>query len=150
MRHRRAVDEDLAAVGSMRTGEHAHEGRLPGAVAAHETDDLAGVQVDRHVAHGMDAAEGDVDVAHLHERDALGDGHVALTIRRRGGDCRCRSRPPTTRTMPATTFWVGEFTPMNASPYASDCITKAPRTAPGMVPMPPAKDVPPTTAAAMT
>ena len=29
-------------------------------------------------------------------------------------------------------------------------MTKAPRTAPGMVPIPPANDVPPTTAAAMT
>ena len=37
---------------------------------------------------------------------------------------------------------------MKARPYASDCMTKAPRTAPEMVPIPPAKEVPPTTAAA--
>ena len=48
--------------------QHPHEGRLAGAVVAHETDQLAGKEVDRHVADGVDAAEGDVDVAHLDER----------------------------------------------------------------------------------
>ena len=35
-------------------------------------------------------------------------------------------------------------------PDWSDCMNTAPRTAPGIVPMPPANDVPPMTAAAMT
>ena len=35
-------------------------------------------------------------------------------------------------------------------PERSDCMTTAPRTAPGIVPMPPANEVPPMTAAAMT
>ena len=35
-------------------------------------------------------------------------------------------------------------------PVLSDCMTSAPSTAPGIVPMPPANDVPPMTAAAMT
>ena len=66
---RLAVDEDLAAVGGMGAREDAHERRLAGAVAADEADDLAGVEVDGHVAHGVDAAEGDVDVLHLDERE---------------------------------------------------------------------------------
>ena len=35
-------------------------------------------------------------------------------------------------------------------PERSDCMTTAPRIAPGIVPMPPANDVPPMTAAEMT
>ena len=35
-------------------------------------------------------------------------------------------------------------------PDWSDCMRTAPKTAPGIVPMPPANDVPPMTAAAMT
>ena len=53
----------------MGTGERVHERRLAGAVAADEGDHLAGVQVDGDAVDGVDAAEGDADVAHLHERD---------------------------------------------------------------------------------
>ena len=40
---RLAVDPDLAAVGGMGARQHPHQGRLAGAVAADEADDLAGV-----------------------------------------------------------------------------------------------------------
>jgi hypothetical protein len=33
-----------------------------------EADDLAGVKIDGDVIHGLDAAEGELDVAHLDER----------------------------------------------------------------------------------
>ena len=46
--------------------------------------------------------------------------------------------------------WIGESTRSRTMPDWSDCMTTAPRMAPGMVPMPPANDVPPMTAAAMT
>ncbi len=67
-RHGLAVDEDLAGVGRMGSRQHAHQRRLAGTVAADEADDLARVQVDGHLAHGVDATECDVDVAHLDER----------------------------------------------------------------------------------
>jgi hypothetical protein len=46
--------------------------------------------------------------------------------------------------------WIGESTRSRTMPDCSDCMTTAPRTAPGIVPMPPANEVPPMTAAAMT
>ena len=55
-----------------------------------------------------------------------------------------------TSTTPTTMSWIGESTRSSTMPDCSDCMTTAPRTAPGMVPMPPANDVPPMTAAAMT
>ena len=63
-----AVDEDLAGIGDVGTGQDPHQGRLAGAVAADQADDLAGVEVHVHPVHGMDAAERDADVAHLDER----------------------------------------------------------------------------------
>ena len=55
-----------------------------------------------------------------------------------------------TSTIPTTMFCIGVSKPRRCMPDWSDCITSAPRTAPGMVPMPPANEVPPMTAAAMT
>ena len=49
--------------------ERVHQRRLAGAVATDEGDDLAGVQVDGDAVDGVDAAEGDTDVAHLDQRD---------------------------------------------------------------------------------
>src|SRR3954447_10130877 len=108
----------------------------------------------------MHAAERDVDVPHLDERHALlfglrglsgdpGFAHVPHAVRWSAHLPRRRlivSKPTaTTRTMPATMFCVGEFAPTNASPYERVARTIAPSTAPGIVPMPPANDVPPTT-----
>ena len=49
-----------------------------------------------------------------------------------------------------TTSCSGAPTPMRTMPDWSDCMTRAPRIAPGMVPIPPESDVPPMTAAAIT
>ena len=46
--------------------------------------------------------------------------------------------------------WIGESTLSRTMPDRSDCITTAPRIAPGIVPMPPENEVPPMTAAAIT
>jgi hypothetical protein len=70
-----AVYVDLTGIGRVRARQDAHERRLPRAVAAHEPDDLPGVEVDRDVAHGVDAAEGDADVLQLDEWRAFRDGH---------------------------------------------------------------------------
>src|SRR5688572_2251034 len=154
-----AFDTDLAAVGRLRAGEHLHERGLPRSVAAHQSDHLTGLQVDVHAVDGMDAAEGDTDVAHLHQRGArrgrcgrwFGCGHrpasTCQLVRRR----RRASRPTAaTSTIPTTMSWVGESTRISSMPDRRDCMTTAPSTAPGMVPMPPEKDVPPMTAAEMT
>ena len=79
-----AVDQDLAAVGRTGPREALHQCRLAGAVAADEAQDLAGVEVDGDVIDGVDAAEGDLDVAHLDERvsaavDIRGPGRLGLT-----------------------------------------------------------------------
>ena len=147
----------------------AHQRRLAGAVAADQPDDLAREEVDGDAVDGVDAAERDADVAHLDER-----GGSAASARRPGPARRrlgCAGRlighlmPPlispagggsvskptaATRTRPTTMSWTGESTPSRTMPDCSDCMTTAPRTAPGIVPMPPANDVPPMTAAAMT
>ena len=47
-------------------------------------------------------------------------------------------------------FCKGVSTPISTMPDCSDCITSAPNIAPAMVPTPPASEVPPITAAAMT
>ena len=65
---RLALDQDLAGVGGVGARQHAHQRGLAGAVAADEADDLARPQVDRDPVHGVHAAEGDPDVAHLDER----------------------------------------------------------------------------------
>ena len=66
----------------------ADQGRLAGAVAADEADDLARVEVERDVVDGVDAAEGDRDVAHLDERHARrrrSSGRSAVIGRPSGG-----------------------------------------------------------------
>ena len=61
-----------ARVGGVGARQGVHQRRLAGAVAADEGDHLARVQVDGDAVDGVDAAEGDTDVAQLDERDALG------------------------------------------------------------------------------
>jgi hypothetical protein len=51
----------------MRTREGPDQRRLAGAVASYQTDNLAGPKVDRHVLDGVEAAEGDIDVAQLNQ-----------------------------------------------------------------------------------
>src|SRR5439155_10884093 len=141
---------------------------LAGTVATDEADHLAGVEVDRDVLHRMHAAERHVDVAHLDEDRAVSGtarGSVAATlgisacpglgIRRLAGHRALRRRTSVskpmalTSTTPTTMSWIGESTRSRSMPERSDCMTTAPRTAPGIVPMPPENDVPPITAAAI-
>ena len=86
MADRLAVDQHLAGIALLRARQHFHQGRLAGAVAADEADDLAGEEVDGDVFDGVDAAEGDEDVPHLDQRHAL-FGHLAVpppqVVRRR-------------------------------------------------------------------
>ena len=67
--------QDLPAVGRVGAGQHPHQGRLAGPVAADETDDFPCIEVDADVADGMDATERDADVAHLDDGRSLRDGH---------------------------------------------------------------------------
>ncbi len=65
-------------------------------------------------------------------------------------EARSRTRPRRRARRPATMSWVEFSTPIRVMPVDSDCMTTAPSTPPAMVPMPPAKEVPPMTAAAIT
>ena len=47
-------------------------------------------------------------------------------------------------------FWTGVSTPSRTMPDCSDCMSTAPSIAPATVPTPPASEVPPMTAAAIT
>ena len=65
----------------MRAGQDAHERRFAGAVAADESNDLSGMEIDRDVADGVHPAEGDVDVARLDQRDGSGFRHRCSSVR---------------------------------------------------------------------
>ena len=65
-----AVDEDLAVVALVGAGQDLDQRRLAGAVVAEKADDFAGIKIDRRMVDGLDAAEGDRDVAHLDQRRA--------------------------------------------------------------------------------
>ena len=168
---RLAVDEDLARIGRMRAGEGPDERRLAGAVATDQADDLARKEIDRDAVDGMDATEGDADVAHVDEwrrarsaalveragASGAGGSRLAssaicllsvLRSRDDAGTSRCRrpSRGRCRRRCPGP----ASRHCSRSMPERSDCMTTAPRMAPGMVPMPPANEVPPITAAEMT
>ena len=55
----------IALVGA---GQDLDQRRLAGAVVAEQRHDLAGIEIDRGVVDGADAAEGDRDVVHLDQR----------------------------------------------------------------------------------
>src|SRR5688572_12699231 len=99
------------------------------------------MEVEVHAVDGMHTAERDANAVHLHQRHGGHRWHSCChELRRR----RSESRPTAaTRTMPTTMSWVGESTRRSSMPERSDCITTAPSTAPGMVPTPPANEVPP-------
>ena len=129
-----AVHPDLARVGPLRAREHLHEGRLPGAVATDEADDLAGVQIDAHVRR-----------PHARRRTTRGSTRMSTSGtpvgggRRSGRGCRSGGRrrghrfaghrallrrtqesKPTapTSTMPTTMSWIGESTLSRSMPGA--------------------------------
>src|SRR5439155_1576763 len=113
-------------------------------------DDLAGRGLHRRVVERAAtrelAAEEDVRrrVEVVRERKRLIDGldPERLRIARIADRDRLAADEDLTR--------VGESTSKSTMPERSDCITTAPRIAPGTVPMPPANDVPPMTAAEIT
>ena len=55
----------------MRTGQGLHQGRLAGAIAADESDDLAWIEVHAHAIDRVDAAVRHPDVTHLDQRCAV-------------------------------------------------------------------------------
>ena len=59
---RLAADRHRAGVGAHRAGHHPDQRALAGAVLADQRVHLAGPDVERHAAHGLDAPEGDGDV----------------------------------------------------------------------------------------
>ena len=65
-----AVDEDLAGVALVGAGQDLDQRRLAGAVVAEQAHHLAGIEIDAGMVDGLDAAEGDRDVAHLDQRGA--------------------------------------------------------------------------------
>src|SRR2546423_418892 len=103
------------------------------------------MEIDRSPGDGPDSAECDLYVPHLDDRNALhrcarrlGRCEHQLTRRRNSV-----SRPTAaTSTMPTTMSCVGEATSRSTIPERSDCITTAPRMAPGTVPMPPETQCP--------
>ena len=58
---RPSVDQDLAGIGPMEPVEDAHQGRLAGAVLAHDAGDTAAFDPQRGAAHRLHAAERLVD-----------------------------------------------------------------------------------------
>src|SRR3546814_6139313 len=68
---RLAIDEDVAGIAPVGAGEDLDQRRLAGAVVAEQGDDLAGIEVDRRILHGMNPAEGDGNVLHFHERSVF-------------------------------------------------------------------------------
>ena len=137
--------------------------RLAGAVAADEGDDLAGIEVDADAVDGVDAAEGHADVAHLDERGRPPVGVVAASLivtlaharRSMHRPRRCRaataSRPTATTSTIADDDVLGRRVDLQQHHARAQRLhDHRPSTAPGIVPMPPANDVPPMTAAAIT
>ena len=58
----------VPAVGGTTPGEHAHGGRLAGAVAAEQRGRLAGVRLEVDAGDGLDLAEAHVQAAHVDDR----------------------------------------------------------------------------------
>ena len=75
-----AVDKDLARIRLVGAGEDLDQRRFSCAVMAEQADHLAGTQIDGDAVHGLDAAEGDGDVAHLDERRRFIRWHDALVL----------------------------------------------------------------------
>src|SRR5258708_4891574 len=70
-----AADRGVAAAGVQQRGEHAHGGRLAGAVGAEEAKDLAGADLEVHAAHGLDGFAARLEG--LGEAVGLDDGAAA-------------------------------------------------------------------------
>ena len=79
--NRRALDPDLAVIVDVHAGEDLHQGRLAGAVLAHEGVDLAAPQVEVDVAQSRHAGEGFGD-AFGFEDDGVAVGRLAAIATR--------------------------------------------------------------------
>ena len=77
-----AVHRDGPVVGHDAAGRDADEGRLAGAVLAHDGEHLALVDLDRHAAQRLDAAVRLEDVDDVQER---GEWHRRAGVGRHGG-----------------------------------------------------------------
>ena len=66
-----AADQDVAVVALVGAGEDLDQGRLAGTVMAEQGHDFAREEVDGGVIDGVNAAEGDGNVAHFHEGGAV-------------------------------------------------------------------------------
>ena len=73
------IKQDRAGVRLFRAAQQAHQGRLAGAVLAHDRVDLATGRCKRHTAHCPDAAERLHDVRGADEHPALDGGHPAVS-----------------------------------------------------------------------
>jgi hypothetical protein len=75
-----AVDVDLARIRLVGPGEDLDQRRLAGTVMAEQPDYFPGAKIDGDAVHGLDAPEGDGDVAHLDERRRSIRVHDALIL----------------------------------------------------------------------
>src|SRR5207247_10133105 len=70
----RALDDDPARVGVVEAADHVEHGRLAGAVGPDHRDDLALLDIEAHLRHGLDPAERLRDPADLDERAHMPEG----------------------------------------------------------------------------
>ena len=105
----RAVDEaagdfDATGGGGLETGGHVEDGGLAAAAGAQQAEELAGLDVEREVAHGfiVGPPQGTVDLADICELHQCHDAALSRVPRRRPGisnsgtgaqEARCGSRP---------------------------------------------------------
>src|SRR5439155_24941476 len=74
-----ALDDDPARVGVVEAADHVEHGRLAGAVGPDHREDLALLDIEAHLRHGLDAAERLRDLADLDERAHMpGGGYAPL------------------------------------------------------------------------
>ena len=66
---RLAVEDERALARRVEAGENLHQRRLAGAIVADDAQDLAGIDVEIHIAQRGDGAEIFVDAAGLETRD---------------------------------------------------------------------------------
>src|SRR4029078_7379058 len=88
-RQRRGAD-DLAAVGLLLVQQELEKRRLPGAVAAHEHDFLAGIVLPGHASQHVVRAVGLLDVVEAIEHAAALNGEGRKTVPRCGVRAPCK------------------------------------------------------------
>ena len=94
--HRPAVDRHAAVVLAVQAGDDLHQGRLAGAVLAHQAVDLAGAQHEVDVAQGRDAAERLGDAASVRQPRRAARASTACRRTLAGMTIRSGSDPAST------------------------------------------------------